>query len=231
MLIDHAAAALSNFVCGANEDGFHLLGVNWQRDANQLDLSASVDARKIVEGDTSPDGKGSVAIKRGIEVGHIFQLGEKYSQALNAKVLDADGKEKVVTMGCYGIGVTRVVAAAIEQNYDEHGIIWPHSIAPFEVSLIPINMKKSQQVQTSCERIYSELEDSGIEVLFDDRNLRAGLMFKDHELIGIPQRIVVSDRSLEEGNVEYKGRTDTEAQQIPLDNLVNFIKAKLGIQQ
>lgn len=229
VLIDHAAAALTNFVCGANEDGFHLQGVNWPRDAGKLNQPESVDVRKIVEGDASPDGKGTVAIKRGIEVGHIFQLGEKYSQALKAKVLDADGKEKVVTMGCYGIGVTRVVAAAIEQNYDEHGIIWPTAIAPFEVSLIPINMKKSEAVQTCCEHIYSELQDAGIEVLFDDRNLRAGLMFKDHELIGIPQRIVVSDRSLEEGGVEYKGRSDTEAQQIPLDNLPKFIKSKLDV--
>ena len=229
-LIDHAAAALTNFVCGANENDFHLQGVNWQRDSSNFDFSSSVDARKIVEGDESPDGKGTVAIKRGIEVGHIFQLGEKYSQALKAKVLDADGKEKVVTMGCYGIGVTRVVAAAIEQNYDEHGIIWPQSIAPFEVSLIPINMKKSEQVQACCERIYSEFHDSSIEVLFDDRDLRAGLMFKDHELIGIPLRIVVSDRGLENESVEYKGRTDTEAQQVPLDNLLDFIKSKIEAQ-
>ena len=230
IFIDHAASTLSNFVCGANDEGYHLQGANWQRDGNNFDVSSSVDLRKIVEGDASPDGKGKVAIKRGIEVGHIFQLGDKYSQALKADVLNADGKEQVVTMGCYGIGVTRVVAAAIEQNFDEHGIIWPQSIAPFHLSLIPINMKKSEQVQKNCDRIYAELQNAGVEVFFDDRELRAGLMFKDHELIGIPHRIVVSDRGLEDGNIEYKGRTDNEAQQVPIMNLLNFIQDKIKTQ-
>ena len=230
ILIDHAAATLSNFVCGANEDGFHYHGANWQRDCKQFDSASSVDVRKIVEGDASPDGKGTVSIKRGIEVGHIFQLGDKYSQALKASVLGADGKEQTVTMGCYGIGVTRIVAAAIEQNFDEHGIIWPQAIAPFELSLIPINMKKSEQVLSNCECIYSELQDAGIEVFFDDRDLRAGLMFKDHELIGIPHRIVISDRGLEQGHIEYKGRTDAEAQQVPIDNLQSFLIDKINTQ-
>ena len=228
VLIDHAAAELTNFVCGANKDGFHFQDANWQRDIEDFDYTASVDIRKIVEGDASPDGIGTVSIKRGIEVGHIFQLGDKYSRALKASVLSADSKEQILTMGCYGIGVTRVVAAAIEQNFDEHGIIWPQAIAPFELSLIAVNMKKSNQVQTMCERLYSEIKATGIEVLFDDRELRVGLMFKDHELIGIPHRIVVSDRGLEQGNIEYKGRTDGEAQSIPVDELVQFLKDKIN---
>jgi len=230
ILVDHAAAALSGFVCGANEDGYHHQGANWLRDCNQFDANDSVDLRKIVEGDASPDGKGTVSIKRGIEVGHIFQLGDKYSQALNASVLGADGKDQVVTMGCYGIGVTRVVAAAIEQNYDENGIIWPQAIAPFQLSLIPINLKKSQQVQSRCEQLYSELADAGIEVLFDDRDLRAGLMFADHELMGIPHRIVIGERGLKEGNIEYKARSDSDSQQIPADKLSSFLKDKIVLQ-
>lgn len=230
ILIDHAAVNLSNFVCGANEDGFHYQGANWQRDYKQFNDSSSVDIRKIVEGDASPDGKGTVSIKRGIEVGHIFQLGDKYSQALKASVLGADGKDQVVTMGCYGIGVTRVVAAAIEQNFDDRGIIWPQSIAPFQLSLVPINLKKSEQVQSICERLYSELSDAGLEVLFDDRDLRAGLMFADHELMGIPHRIVIGDRGLKEGNIEYKGRRDIDSQQIPIDNLIGFLKDKIIVQ-
>ena len=229
ILIDHAAATLSNFVCGANEDGFHYQGANWQRDCKQFNGTSSFDIRKIVEGDVSPDGKGTVSIKRGIEVGHIFQLGDKYSQALKASVLGADGKDQVVTMGCYGIGVTRVVAAAIEQNFDEHGIIWPQSIAPFQLSLVPINLKKSEQVQSVCERLYSELSNAGLEVLFDDRDLRAGLMFADHELIGIPHRIVIGERGLKEGNIEYKGRRDADSQQVPIDNLIGFLKDKIII--
>jgi prolyl-tRNA synthetase len=228
MLIDHAAASLVNFVCGANENGFHYQGANWQRDCESFKSTASTDLRKIVEGDASPDGKGTVSIKRGIEVGHIFQLGYKYSQALNASVLGADGKDQIVTMGCYGIGVTRVVAAAIEQNFDDHGIIWPESIAPFTLSLIPINLKKSEQVGACCERLYTELQQAGLEVLFDDRDLRAGLMFADHELMGIPHRIVVGDRGLNDGKIEYKGRRDSESQQVPVDQLVGFIKDKIN---
>lgn len=227
ILVDHAAATLSNFVCGANVDGFHVLGANWQRDCKQFNDSSSVDLRKIVDGDISPDGKGTVSIKRGIEVGHIFQLGNKYSKALKASVLGADGKDQIVTMGCYGIGVTRVVAAAIEQNFDENGIIWPQAIAPFHLSLVPINLKKSEEVQSTCEHLYSELQDAGIEVLFDDRDLRAGLMFADHELMGIPHRIVVGARGLKDGNIEYKGRADADSQQVPIDNLIHFVKEKI----
>ncbi len=230
ILIDYAAAAAANFVCGANEDGFHYQGADWQRDCKQFNDSSSVDIRKIVEGDASPDGKGTVSIKRGIEVGHIFQLGDKYSQALQASVLGADGKDHVVTMGCYGIGVTRVVAAAIEQNFDEQGIIWPQSIAPFQLSLVPINMKKSEQVHSVCERLYSEMHDVGLEVLLDDRDLRAGLMFADHDIMGIPHRIVVGDRGLKEGNIEYKGRRDADSLQVPIDNLINFLKDKIFVQ-
>ncbi len=230
ILIDYAAAVASNFVCGANEDGFHYQGADWQRDCKQFNDTSSVDIRKIVEGDASPDGKGTVSIKRGIEVGHIFQLGDKYSQALKASVLGADGKDHVVTMGCYGIGVTRVVAAAIEQNFDEQGIIWPQSIAPFQLSLVPINLKKSEQVHSVCERLYSELHDVGLEVLLDDRDLRAGLMFADHDIMGIPHRIVVGDRGLKEGNIEYKGRRDADSLQVPIDNLINFLKDKIFVQ-
>ena len=231
VLIDHAAFALTDFVCGANEDGHHYQGVNWERDFAKFNKLASKDIRKIVEGDASPDGKGTVLIKRGIEVGHIFQLGDKYSKALKASVLGQDGKEQIVTMGCYGIGVTRIVAAAIEQNFDEQGIIWPQSIAPFDISLIPINRKKSEQVTATCERLYSELQKIGVEVLFDDRDLRAGMLFADHELIGIPHRIVVSERALEkrEGEIEYKGRQDQQAQQIPIENIVSFLQDKIMV--
>ena len=227
VLIDHAAYALTNFVCGANEDGYHYQGVNWERDFTNFNELESKDIRKIVEGDASPDSKGTILIKRGIEVGHIFQLGDKYSKALKANVLGADGKEQIITMGCYGIGVTRVVAAAIEQNFDEQGIIWPLSIAPFDISLIPINLKKSAQVTTICERLYHELQNFGFEVLFDDRDLRAGLLFADHELIGIPHRIVVSDRGLENGEIEYKGRRDQQAQHIAIENITSFLQDKI----
>ena len=227
VLIDHAAYALTNFVCGANEDGYHYQGVNWERDFTNFNELESKDIRKIVEGDASPDSKGTILIKRGIEVGHIFQLGDKYSKALKANVLGADGKEQIITMGCYGIGVTRVVAAAIEQNFDEQGIIWPLSIAPFDISLIPINLKKSPQVTTICERLYHELQNFGFEVLFDDRDLRAGLLFADHELIGIPHRIVVSDRGLENGEIEYKGRRDQQAQHIAIENITSFLQDKI----
>lgn len=230
VLIDHAAAEVSNFICGANEDGFHYQNADWKRDCKKFDDKASVDIRKIIEGDTSPDNQGTVSIKRGIEVGHIFQLGNKYSQALKASVLDADGKDKIVTMGCYGIGVTRVVAAAIEQNFDEHGIIWPEAIAPFQISLIPINLKKSPSVHSMCERFYTELSDLGFEVLFDDRDLRAGLMFADHELMGIPHRVVVGDRGLKEGQLEYKGRAHQDSQQISVDSLIDFLKDKISAQ-
>ncbi|MEM8844316.1 MAG: proline--tRNA ligase [Pseudomonadota bacterium] len=219
LIVDHAAAVLENFVCGANETGFHLKNANWDN-SSTLDHQ---DLREIQEGDPSPDGQGHIQIKRGIEVGHIFQLGDKYSHALNAAVLDKNGKEKIVTMGCYGIGVSRVVAAAIEQNYDEHGIIWPLKLAPFQVSLLPINMEKSEQVKTFCEKLYKDLIECGIEVIFDDRNVRPGQMFADHELIGIPHRIVVSDRGLKAGTVEYKSRTDKQSQDIETISIKDLI--------
>ena len=220
VIADHAAATLQNFVCGANEKGYHFKNANWPKAAKPEHL----DLREIQEGDPSPDGQGTIQIKRGIEVGHIFQLGDKYSRALNATVLDKDGKDKVVTMGCYGIGVSRVVAAAIEQNHDQQGIVWPSSLAPFQLSLLPINMEKSEQVKTFCEKLYTDLTQQGIDVLFDDRNIRPGQMFADHELIGIPHRIVVGDRGLKSGSVEYKARTDEKSRDINIDQIVSLLK-------
>ncbi len=225
VIADRGALQVADFVCGANEDGKHLTGVNWGRDLPEPEVA---DIRNVVEGDPSPDGKGTLTIKRGIEVGHIFQLGDKYSQAMNANVLDENGKSVVMTMGCYGIGVSRVVAAAIEQNHDERGIIWPDAIAPFQLALCPINMQKSQRLREAAEKIYTELQAAGIEVLFDDRGERPGVMFADMELIGVPHRIVLSDRGLDAGSFEYKGRSDAEKQDIPLDSLLEFIREKLS---
>jgi len=219
--VDHSAGALVDFVCGANEDGKHLTGVNWGRDCPQPDC---VDIRNVVDGDPSPDGKGVLQIKRGIEVGHIFQLGRKYSEAMNATVLDAQGKAVVMTMGCYGIGVSRVVAAAIEQNHDDKGIIWPEAIAPFQIAILPMNLQRSQAVREAAEVLYKELTDLGFDVLFDDRNERPGVMFADMELIGVPHRIVIGDRSLEQGVIEYKGRRDSDSREIPRPELLAFLK-------
>ena len=223
--VDHGAGALVDFVCGANQDGKHLIGVNWGRDCPQ---PTCVDIRNVVEGDPSPDGKGTLQIKRGIEVGHIFQLGQKYSQALNATVLDAQGKAVVMTMGCYGIGVSRVVASAIEQNHDDKGIIWPDAIAPFQIAILPMNLHRSQAVREAAEVLYKELTTLGYEVLFDDRNERPGVMFADMELIGIPHRIVIGDRGLENGVVEYKGRRDSESREIPRPELLAFLKTTVN---
>ncbi len=219
--VDHSAAALADFVCGANQDGKHLTGVNWGRDCPQPNC---VDIRNVVEGDPSPDGKGTLLIKRGIEVGHIFQLGKKYSEAMNATVLDAQGKAVVMTMGCYGIGVSRVVAAAIEQNHDDKGIIWPDAIAPFQIAILPMNLHRSHAVQEAAEVLYKELSELGFDVLFDDRNERPGVMFADMELIGIPHRIIIGDRGLEHGIVEYKGRRDESSREIPRPELLAFLK-------
>ncbi len=219
VIADHAVVNLENFVCGANEQGFHLKNANWP-DTFSIEHA---DIRNIQQGDPSPDGHGSIKIKRGIEVGHIFQLGDKYSRELNASVLDENGKEKIMTMGCYGIGVSRVVAATIEQNYDEQGIIWPLPISPFQLSLIPINMTKSEAVATYCENLYRQLSNKGIEILFDDRNLRPGMMFADHELIGIPHRIVVSEKGLNAGNLEYRARSSDSNQSIPIDQVESFL--------
>lgn len=222
MIVDHSAAALSDFVCGANKDGFHLRGVNWGRD---LELTRQEDIRNVVAGDPSPDGKGVLEIKRGIEVGHIFQLGTKYSEAMRAHVLDENGKERPMVMGCYGIGVSRIVAAAIEQNHDEHGIIWPESIAPFQVALVPINMQKSPAVAAECERLYEQLQSAGYDVLFmDDPKARFGATLADVELMGIPHRLVVGDRGLEKGTVEYQHRRRGDKQDVALADVLTVLQ-------
>jgi prolyl-tRNA synthetase len=224
--VDRSVAVISDFAAGANMDGKHYFNINWQRDAA---LPAVADLRKVVEGDPSPDGQGTLTLKRGIEVGHIFQLGSKYSQALNATVLDENGKAVVMPMGCYGIGVSRVVAAAIEQNHDANGIIWPAAIAPFQVALIPLNIKKSPREKETAEALYAELTAAGVEVLFDDREKeRVGVKFSDAELIGIPHRILVAERGLDTGVVEYKGRRDSESSDIPLAGIVEFLKEKIS---
>ncbi|MEZ5539926.1 MAG: proline--tRNA ligase [Pseudomonadales bacterium] len=224
VIVDRSAAQLADFVCGANEDGFHLTGVNWERD---LPLVRVEDIRNVVAGDASPDGKGSLVIKRGIEVGHIFQLGTKYSEALKATYLDDQGKEQVMIMGCYGIGVSRVVAAAIEQNNDERGIIWPDAIAPFQVALIPINKHKSEAVAEACEKIYADLQAAGFDVLYmDEDKARLGVMLADVELIGIPHRIVVGDRGLQDGQVEYRHRRASDNEMLSLNTLVDELKQR-----
>ncbi|SDJ69584.1 proline--tRNA ligase [Microbulbifer yueqingensis] len=225
-VVDRAAAHLADFTCGANRDDYHLTGVNWERD---LPLARVEDLRNVVAGDASPDGKGTLEIKRGIEVGHIFQLGDKYSRAMNATVLDENGKEQVMSMGCYGIGVSRIVAAAIEQNHDDAGIIWPESIAPFQLAIVPINMHKSDLVREKCEHLYEALREHGIDVLFmDEPKARLGAMLADVELLGIPHRIVVGDRGLERGVVEYKGRRDAESQDFAESQLLEVLLEKLG---
>ena len=223
LLADQAVAGLADFVAGANEDGHHLTGVNWERD---LPLPETADLRNITAGEPAPDGSGPIEIRRGIEVGHIFQLGEKYSQALNATVLDEAGRERVMTMGCYGIGVSRVVAAAIEQNHDERGIRWPQALAPFDVAVCPIGAKKSQRVREAAAALHDELESAGFSVLLDDRDIRPGVMFADMELIGLPHRLVIGERALDEGQVEYQGRTDAEARRVERSGIVEFLKQR-----
>ncbi|WP_133469077.1 proline--tRNA ligase [Paraglaciecola marina] len=222
VIVDRDAAHLADFVCGANETDFHYTGTNWSRDVASFEVA---DIRNAEVGDLSPDGKGTLEIKRGIEVGHIFQLGDKYSQALGCGVLDENGKHKILTMGCYGIGVSRIVAAAIEQNHDKYGIIWPDAIAPFKIALIPMNMHKSHRIQETAEALYTQLTEAGIEVLFDDRKERPGVMFNDMELIGIPHTIVIGERNLDEQKVEYKNRRSGEKQLLELNELVNFVSA------
>lgn len=217
VIVDRAASVLSDFVAGANEADKHATGVNWERDAQ---FSEVYDLRNVVEGDPSPDGKGTLQIKRGIEVGHIFQLGKKYSEALGCKVLGEDGKPFTVTMGCYGIGVTRVVASAIEQNYDEKGIIWPATIAPFEVAIVPMNAHKSPRSLEAAESLYAELQAAGFDVLLDDRNERPGVKFSDLELTGIPHRIVIGEKGLDAGTFEYKGRRDAESVNLSKEELL-----------
>jgi prolyl-tRNA synthetase len=221
IIADRSATLLSDFVCGANQDGRHYKDVNWERD---LPLPQVEDLRLIVEGDASPDGKGTITIVRGIEVGHIFQLGDKYTTSMKASIINEAGKNQTMLMGCYGIGISRIVAAAIEQKHDDRGIIWPDSLAPFQVALCPMNLHKSERLRTAVEEMYQKLQDAGIEVLLDDRKVRAGFMFSDMELIGIPHRIVMGDRGLDSGSVEYRARTDTESQDIALDEIVEFLK-------
>ena len=224
VIADHGAKHLHDFVCGANEEGKHLTGVNWGRD---LPEPRTADLRNVVDGDPSPDGKGILSIARGIEVGHIFQLGTKYSESMRAVALNEEGKSVTLIMGCYGIGVSRVVAAAIEQNHDERGIIWPTAIAPFQVALLPMNMHKSMRLREAAEGLYSDLASAGIDVLFDDRAVRPGVMFADMELVGIPYRLVLAERGLDIGQVEYKGRRDGKSLNIPLSDAVGFIQQKL----
>jgi len=220
VIADHSAAHAANFVCGANEDGKHFKGVNWGRDLAEPVIA---DLRNVLEGDNSPDGKGTLSIVRGIEVGHIFQLGDKYSKKLQATVLDENGAKKIMTMGCYGIGITRVVAAAIEQNNDDSGIIWPQNIAPFDVALAPINMQKSERLKNAAEKLYEDLTDAGLDVLFFDAKDRLGSMLANIELIGIPHRLVLGERGLDDAKIEYKGRTDDDKQDVALDGIVEFL--------
>ena len=224
-IVDRSVALMSDFAVGANIDDKHYLGVNWERD---LPLPAVADLRNVVEGDPSPDGQGTLVIKRGIEVGHIFQLGTKYSQALNCQVLGENGKPVILTMGCYGIGVSRVVAAAIEQNYDERGILWNDTLAPFQIALVPLRYE-TEVVREATDKLYAELTAAGFEVLLDDRDKKTspGIKFADMELIGIPHRIVISDRGLADGNLEYKSRRETEAQAIPAADVLAFLQARI----
>ncbi|AAO89648.1 proline--tRNA ligase [Coxiella burnetii] len=220
-IVDRDAAQLVDFSCGANEDDFHWINVNWERD---VPLGSVADIRKVVEGDISPDGKGRLRFARGIEVGQVFQLGDKYSRKMNATVVDELGKSRYLQMGCYGIGVSRTVAAAIEQNHDERGIIWPMPMAPFFIALVPVNMHKSYRVREACEKLYNELIDAGYEVLWDDRKERPGVMFADMDLIGIPHRLVISESGLDRGIVEYKARKSKEAENVSLENVLSVFR-------
>jgi prolyl-tRNA synthetase len=225
VVVDRTVANMSDFVCGANEVDFHYTGVNWGRDLPEAQV---FDIRNVVEGDPSPDGKGTLAIQRGIEVGHVFQLGTAYSEAMKATYLDENGKPQLIQMGCYGIGVTRILGAAIEQNFDDKGIIWPTALAPFEVVLCPMGYDRSEGVKTETDKLYEALQAAGVDVILDDRGERPGAMFADWELIGVPHRIVVGDRGLKEGKLEYQGRRDAAATPVALDEMLAFIKAKLA---
>jgi len=222
---DRSVAAMSDFVCGANDAGFHITGVNFGRDL--AEPVSVADLRNVVAGDPSPDGKGQLELCRGIEVGHIFQLRTKYAEALKCCFLDESGQSQVMEMGCYGIGVSRIVGAAIEQNHDERGIIFPESIAPFEVCIVPMGYAKSESVKVAADKLYSELKATGVDVLLDDRNERPGVMFAEMELLGLPHRVVVGDRGLAEGKLEYKGRTDSDVKMVPVAEIGSFLKARL----
>jgi prolyl-tRNA synthetase len=226
LIADRSVAAMSDFVCGANEKDFHLRGVNFARDAREPDLVA--DLRNVVDGDPSPDGNGTLAIVRGIEVGHVFALGTRYSEDMGATYLDAKGGSHPIEMGCYGIGVTRVVAAAIEQNHDERGIVWPEAMAPFTVAIAAVGYDRNEAVRTTADRLHDELEAAGIDVLLDDRGERPGVMFADLELIGIPHRITVGERGLKAGQVEYQARRDTTATHVPAADVAGWLTSRLG---
>lgn len=226
VIADHEVALLSDFTAGANSDGKHYFGINWNRDA---EAPLTADLRTAVEGDISPDGKGTLQMARGIEVGHIFQLGTAYSESMKAVVLGEDGKSHIMPMGCYGIGISRIVAAAIEQNNDERGICWPEPIAPFQVAVLPMNAKKSHRVREAAEELYAQLVEAGVEVFYDDRDVRPGVMFTDMELIGIPHRVVIGERGIDSGALEYRYRKDSENSEIPLDGALEAILAKLGM--
>jgi prolyl-tRNA synthetase len=218
---DHAVASLADFTCGANEDGFHYKGVNFGRD---LPEPETVDLRNVIAGDPTPGGNGTLSIARGIEVGHIFQLGTKYSEAMKATVQAPDGTNQMMEMGCYGIGITRIVGAAIEQNHDENGIIWPGPLAPFDVVLVPINMHRSVEVREAAEALYAWLSDAGLQVLLDDRDARPGVKFADAELIGIPHRVVIGDRGLAKGELEYRHRRDEESRDLKREEVLALLK-------
>ncbi len=224
IVADRSVANMRDFVCGANEENYHFTGVNWGRDVPEPIVA---DLRNVVEGDASPDGKGVLAIERGIEVGHVFQLGTRYSSDMGANYLDENGKPQLLQMGCYGIGITRILGAAIEQNFDDKGIIWPTSLAPFTVVLCPMSYDRSEQVKVETDKVYAALQAAGIDVLLDDRGLRPGAMFADWELIGIPHRVVIGERGLKEGNLEYQGRRDSTPTAVPLADLIHFMEAKL----
>ncbi len=224
VVADRSVAMMADFVCGANEAGFHFTGVNWVRDLPEADVA---DLRNVVAGDPSPDGKGVLAIQRGIEVGHVFQLGTSYSEAMKATFLDENGKPQFLQMGCYGIGITRILGAAIEQNFDDKGIVWPTAIAPFEVVLCPMGMDKSEAVKLQAEKLYADLQDAGVDVVLDDRGLRPGAMFADWELIGVPHRIVIGERGLNEGQLEYQGRRDSAASHVAIDEMLSFLRARM----
>lgn len=226
IIADHSVAIMSDFVCGANQEDFHYTGANWERD---LPLPQVADIRNVVAGDPSPDGKGVLEIQRGIEVGHVFQLGTRYSEDMKATYLDESGKPQLMQMGCYGIGVTRILGAAIEQNFDAKGIIWPASIAPFEVVLCPMGYDRSEAVQAETNKLYAALKEAGVDVMLDDRGERPGAMFADWELIGVPHRVVIGERSLKEGMLEYQGRRDEAATPVALNEMIAFIKQRVAV--
>jgi prolyl-tRNA synthetase len=226
LVVDREVAVMSDWVCGANAPDFHLTGVNWSRDLPEPTMVA--DLRNVVAGDASPDGQGALAVERGIEVGHVFYLGTKYSAAMKASFLDQNGKPQLLEMGCYGIGITRLPAAAVEQNHDERGIIWPDALAPFTVVICPINADRSPEVKAASEQLYAELMAAGVDVILDDRGERPGAMFADWELIGVPHRVNIGDRALKEGNVEYQHRRDSAASAVPVGDIAKLLLTKLA---